>query len=219
MRKKKKGKSALPERSAIILLIAVTCYYAFAGRNKTVNAQEESMKLISAVEAMRNAQQEYFAKHKKYSTDFAELSSISGDKLAFLPPATTGMAQSVAVKDGWDYEVRIYQDKERFGISALYAEGRFKNSGFFHNFKGINEEPAGELMCKEPLDVPRSDYCKNIMGYSKLFSYRPTYRVYRKTSDFEDITGEEAQKDEAQAKGKEQPKQKEQPKKNKTAEK
>jgi hypothetical protein len=44
-------------------------------------------------------------------------------------------------------------------------------------------------MCKEPLDVPRSDYCKNIMGYSKLFSYRPQYRVYRKTDEFEDITG------------------------------
>ena len=194
MRKKKKRDSSLPEILAVAALIAVTCYYAFAGRSKTVNAQEESMKLIAAVDSLRGAQEEYFSKNKKYSSNLADLIAISGEKLDFIPPATTGTAQSIAVKDGWDYEIRIYSDKERFGVSALYADGRFKNSGFFYNFKGINDEPAGELMCKEPLDVPRSDYCKNIMGYSKLFSYRPQYRVYRKVTEFEDITGEEEQK-------------------------
>lgn len=189
MRKKKRKNSSLPEILAVVALIAVTCYYAFAGRSKTVNAQEESMKLITAVEELRDAQKEYFSRNKKYSSDLADLIAISGEKLSFIPPATVGTAQSIAVKEGWDYEIRIYSDRERYGVSALYAEGRFKNSGFFYNFKGINDEPAGELMCKEPLDVPRSDYCKNIMGYSKLFSYRPQYRVYRKTDEFEDITG------------------------------
>ena len=188
MRKKKREKSAWPEILGIIALITATCYFAFAGRRDTVNAQEESLKLIYAVEQMQKAQVSYFEKHKKYAEDFSSLSETGS--LDFLPPATSGNSQAISVKNGWDYTALIYRSSETFGVSALYTEGRFKNSGFFYNFAGISDEPAGELMCKEPINVPRSDYCKNIMGYSKLFSYRPEYRVYKKVADFEDITGE-----------------------------
>lgn len=192
MRKKKKNNSSsLLNIIGIVALIGVTVYYALASRQDTVNAQEESMKLIYAVEQMRDAQLDYFSKHKSYAKDLSLLLDKDGKLLPFIPPGTKGAAQAISVKNGWDYEARIYRSSETFGISALYTEGRFKNSGFFLNFQGISEEPAGEIMCKEPIDVPRSDYCKNFMGYSKLFAYRPEYRVYKKVSDFEDITGEE----------------------------
>jgi len=193
MRKKKREKSAWKEIIGIAALAAITCYYAFAGRRDTVNAQEESLKLISAVEQMQKAQLDYFLKKGRYAENLAELSSAAaeaGTKLDFLPPGSSGTSQAIAEKNGWDYEARIYRSSETFGISAVYTEGRFKNSGFFYNFQGINDEPAGELMCKEPSNVPRSDYCKNIMGYSGLFSYRPEYRTYKKVADFEDITGD-----------------------------
>lgn len=176
---------------AITALTGITLYYALASRQDTVSAQEESMKLIYSVEQMRDAQIAYFSKHKSYAEDLSMLTDKDGKKLSFLPPGTAGESQAIAVKNGWDYEARIYKSSETFGISALYTEGRFKNSGFFLNFKGISEEPAGEIMCKEPIDVPRSDYCKNFMGYSQLFAYRPEYRVYKKVDNFEDITGEE----------------------------
>lgn len=187
---KKRKKSSFPEALAILLLIGVISYYGYFGRNITVNAQTQSMKLITAVEQISNAQASYFSKHKKYTENLQTLTKLSPENLKFISKAK-GNSHEIEVKNGWDYEVKIYKSSETFGISALYTDGRFKNSGFFYNFKGVKDEPAKELLCKEPRNVPRSDYCKNIMGYSKLFSYRPEYRVYKKVNNFEDVTGEE----------------------------